>query len=93
MNPTPQEATIYMKVKAHLQSILTELSADDVAGVALQMTHVVVDGKKFIFNLAKNPTEVDSPSSCGEVEACNNLIGHSAPFDLERIMSPVGHHQ
>jgi hypothetical protein len=64
-----------MKVKAHLQSSPTELSADDVAGVALQMTHVVVDGKKFIFSLLKNPTEVDSPSSCGDVEACGDLVG------------------
>jgi hypothetical protein len=75
VNLNPQEATIYMKVKAHLQSSPTELSADDVAGVALQMTHAVVDGKKFIFNLAKNPTEVDSPNSCGDVEACGNLVG------------------
>jgi hypothetical protein len=73
VNPNPQEATIYMKVKAHLQSSSVELTADEVAAVASEMTHVIVDGKKYIFNLAKNPTEIDSPNSCDDIEACGNL--------------------
>jgi len=90
VNADPQESTIYMRVKAYIQASATEPSPDAVAKAAVNEAKKAVDGKLFLFNLAKNPYELDLGEGCetgaaygGDVEACANLAGLAAFASVE----------
>jgi hypothetical protein len=80
VNPDPQESTIYMQVKAHIQTQSTEVAPSELAEFAAKQTKNVLENKKYIFNVVRNPTEQDLGEACEVKEECSNLA-EVAEFD------------
>ena len=89
VNADPKESSIYMTVKAHLQTAEVELSTPDLIKFATQQTSYILDGKTYLFNLALNPTEQDlDEDTCGDdvKETCRNLAGDPDFADIEQSL-------
>jgi hypothetical protein len=73
-----------MRVKAYIQESATEPAPDTVVKAAVELAKKALDGQITLFNLKKNPTELDLGAGCeaafhGDLEYCANLAG-LAPF-------------
>lgn len=82
VNPDPQEATIYMKVKAYIQSQETELLPYDIVQYAQAQGAVILDNTKYVFNVERNPSELDGGDDCEDKEACANLVDYPEYAEL-----------
>jgi arylsulfatase A-like enzyme len=87
VNPDPQEAMIYMKVKAFIQSQATEVDPVDIVNYAKAQGAKLLDNKKYVFNVAKNPAELDGGDACQEKEFCANLADYDEYADLVNELS------
>jgi hypothetical protein len=73
VNPDPQESMIYMKVKAFIQTQATEVAPEDIVNYAKAQGAKILDNKKYVYNVARNPAELDGGDSCLDKESCANL--------------------